>query len=145
MSFTEYFTATAMILFIVLLFLVYRLNRKINRLHYTTVDWVDSELKALKNKIAGLASELQTVDHDLDEVAAEKLPEICDSLENMGKNLENILHRTENLEKGIVPDFEQAREAAKAVDDFNAGLSGILGFDPIETAKRQRKERNAEG
>ena len=83
--------------------------------------------------------------HDLDTVSVEKLPEIYASLESIGNSLKDILRRTDDLEKGIVPDFEQAREAARAVDNFNAGLSGILGFDPIETAKKQRMERNAEG
>lgn len=152
MSFTEYFTAFATFMFLVLLLLFYLLNRRINRLHRTTLNWVDAELEILKKQIAGvnnwkaaIAKELQTVCHDLDTVSVEKLPEIYASLESIGNSLEDILRRTADLEKGIVPDFEQAREAARAVDNFNAGLSGILGFDPIETAKKQRMERNAEG
>ena len=139
-------------MFLSLLLLLYLLNRRINRLHRTTLNWVDTELDSLKKQIAGvnnwkvaIAEELQTVGHNLDTVSMEKLPEIHTSLESIGNSLEDILRRTGDLEKGIVPDFEQAREAAKAVDNFNAGLSGILGFDPIETAKKQRMERNAEG
>lgn len=48
--------------------------------------------------------------------------------------------RIENLEKGIVPDFEEAKQAARAVDDFNKGLSNILGFDPIESLQRERNK-----
>lgn len=152
MSFTDYFTAFATFMFLVLLLLLYLLNRRINRLHRTTLNWVDAELENLKKQITGvnnwkaaIAEELQTVGHDLDTVSMEKLPEIHTSLESIGNSLEDILRRTGDLEKGIVPDFEQALEAAKAVDNFNAGLSGILGFDPIEAAKKQRMERNAEG
>lgn len=47
--------------------------------------------------------------------------------------------RVGNLEHGICPDFESAREAAKAVNDFNAGLSAIMNFDPIEEAKKARE------
>jgi hypothetical protein len=40
------------------------------------------------------------------------------------------------LENGTVPDFEKAKEAANAVNDFNAGISGILGFDPMEVIRK---------
>ena len=49
-----------------------------------------------------------------------------------------LLARIENLEKGIVPDFEEAKQAARAVNDFNKGLSNILGFDPIESLQKER-------
>ena len=42
------------------------------------------------------------------------------------------------LENGVVPDFEQAKAAADAVNNFNAGITGILGFDPHEVLKKQR-------
>ena len=48
--------------------------------------------------------------------------------------------RIGDLEKGVVPDFEKAKAAANAVNDFNAGISGILGFDPHEALKKQRAE-----
>lgn len=48
--------------------------------------------------------------------------------------------RLQDLEKGVVPDFEKAKAAAEAVNDFNAGISGILGFDPHEVLKKQRQE-----
>lgn len=54
--------------------------------------------------------------------------------------LQDQSKRLEDLEKGIVPDFEKAKEAAKAVNDFNAGISGILGFDPHEALRKQRSE-----
>ena len=46
--------------------------------------------------------------------------------------------RIEALEKGIVPDFEKAKAAANAVNDFNAGITGIMGFDPFEALRAQR-------
>lgn len=53
--------------------------------------------------------------------------------------------RMERLEKGIVPDYEQALAAANAVNDFNRGISNILGYDPSEAIKAQReKERQGE-
>lgn len=61
---------------------------------------------------------------------------------NIGKTQEQYTaldERVGNLEHGICPDFESAREAAKAVNDFNAGLSAIMNFDPIEEAKKARE------
>lgn len=48
--------------------------------------------------------------------------------------------RLKDLERGVVPDFEKAKAAAEAVNDFNAGISGILGFDPHEVLKKQRQD-----
>ena len=61
---------------------------------------------------------------------------------------ENAAHIKENaarikdLESGIVPDFEQAKEAVSALDSFNAGISGILGYDPYEALKKAREKEN---
>lgn len=55
------------------------------------------------------------------------------------RHLKKMDERVSALEKGTVPDFEKAKEAANAVNDFNAGISGILGFDPIMALKKQRE------
>jgi hypothetical protein len=44
-----------------------------------------------------------------------------------------------------VPDFEEAKQAARAVDDFNKGLSNILGFDPMESLQRERQKAQLGG
>lgn len=59
------------------------------------------------------------------------------------KDLEKRLaDRLEPLEKGIVPDYEQAKAAAVAVNDFNRGIANILEFDPMAALRtdRQKKE-----
>ena len=48
--------------------------------------------------------------------------------------------KIKQLESGAVPDFEKAKAAAQAVNEFNAGITGILGFDPHEALKKQRSE-----
>lgn len=45
-----------------------------------------------------------------------------------------------DLEQGVIPDFEMARKAADEVNRFNEGIAGILGFDPFEAMKRNRRE-----
>ena len=48
----------------------------------------------------------------------------------------------EDLNNGVVPDYEKAKAAVTAVNDFNAGISGILGFDPYEAIKAKRGEED---
>lgn len=48
--------------------------------------------------------------------------------------------KVKDLEGGVVPDYEKAKAAADAVNNFNAGISGILGFDPHDVLKKQRAE-----
>lgn len=52
----------------------------------------------------------------------------------------NVESRLSDLEGGVIPDYEKAKQAAKAVNDFSAGISGILGFDPVEALKQSRKQ-----
>lgn len=56
--------------------------------------------------------------------------------EKVKKNAQHI----EDLEQGIVPDFETARKAVDEVNKFNEGIAGILGFDPLEAMKKGRQE-----
>lgn len=44
----------------------------------------------------------------------------------------------EKLKSGVHPDYEAALAAAKAVNDFNAGISAIMNFDPIEAVRKRR-------
>ena len=41
-----------------------------------------------------------------------------------------LTEQIESLKNGIVPNFEKAKAAVQAVNEFNAGISGILGFHP---------------
>lgn len=56
--------------------------------------------------------------------------------EHMKKCYEHI----EKLEQGITPDYEAAKQAANAVNDFSKGISNILGFDPMEALKVERQK-----
>ena len=48
--------------------------------------------------------------------------------------------RIENLEQGIVPDFNEAMRAVSAVNEMNSGIANIFGFDPLEALKQSRQE-----
>ena len=47
--------------------------------------------------------------------------------------------RISDLEGGVIPDYEKAKAAAQAVNDFSTGISGILGFDPMEAVRKSRE------
>ena len=56
-----------------------------------------------------------------------------------------VARRLADLENGLLPDYEKAKEAANAVNSFNDGITGILGFDPYAALQAQRdKERGGE-
>lgn len=54
-----------------------------------------------------------------------------------------LSERIGKLEKGIVPDFEEAKKAVDSVNSFNRGLNNILNYDPYDALAKQR-ERTAE-
>lgn len=96
---------------------------------------------------------VNTVEHDFGarvESMQNDIEDRCDDMENLFvARVEALAHdleaRVEALEHGVVPDFEEAKKAAEAVNDFNKGLSAIMNFDPMAEAKRARNEENAKG
>lgn len=96
---------------------------------------------------------VNTVEHDFGakvESMQNDIEDRCDDMENhFVARVEALAHdleaRVEALEHGVVPDFEEAKKAAEAVNDFNKGLSAIMNFDPMAEAKRARNEENAKG
>ena len=69
----------------------------------------------------------------------------ADQLKAQGQACEDALRkvqgRIDDLEHGAVPDYEKAKAAAKAVDDFHDGLANILNYDPYEAVRRDRDSR----
>jgi hypothetical protein len=94
-------------------------------------DYVDASLVAseanMDAKFANMLTELQ--DHLLREIYSED---------------KKIHVRVENLEKGIIPDYEKATAAVNAVNDFNQGISNLLNYDPVSALAAQR-ERERQG
>ena len=61
------------------------------------------------------------------------------------ESLRKLSDRVSVLEQGLAPDYEAAKEAVKSVNDFNRGISGILGFDPMEAVKKSRQNERMGG
>ena len=49
--------------------------------------------------------------------------------------LKQLHEQVEALENGALPDYEKAKAAAKAVNDFHEGIANILNFDPYKRAQ----------
>jgi hypothetical protein len=100
--------------------------------------WLSERKQSDKRYCAMLSYTDSKCDSALD--AAELTAKECAEVQSKQTEaaLRNITLRVEALEKGLCPDYEKAREAADAVNDFNAGISAILTFDPIATSRARR-------
>lgn len=113
---------------------VIRLERKLRRTAVNFNNYADATARAQCVKVLERLSS--------DEACCEDMMRRLEALEGMtGK----VLPRIKALEDGVIPNYEEARKAAKAVDDFNIGLSAIMNFDPMAAAKRARDEKSAKG
>ena len=63
---------------------------------------------------------------------------------NIRERFELQQREIDNLKNGACPDYEKALAAANAVNDFNAGISAIMNFDPIAAAKARRQSGDKE-
>ena len=91
------------------------------------------------------AAALSYVDETVETVKSETVAYVAQFAKDFDSRMKRLDEGMERLEKGIVPDYEQALAAANAVNDFNRGISNILGYDPSEALKAQReKERQGE-
>lgn len=84
---------------------------------------------------------LQYVDNRADGFYNKVSVQIKNEREAVNDRFEKVRREIENLNSGIVPDYNEALAAKEAVDDFNKGLSAIMGFDPIAAVKKSREER----
>ena len=63
-------------------------------------------------------------------------------MDYVDRELKSVLSIVKKLEDGVVPNYEHAKAAADAVNDFNRGISAILGFDPYSALQAEKnKER----
>ena len=73
---------------------------------------------------------------------------IMEDVDSIGRKIARRFERNEeeikNLKSGTIPDYETALSAAKAVNDFNAGISAIMNYDPIAAVRAQRQSVDKE-
>lgn len=68
-----------------------------------------------------------------------------DAIRELDEHLSKVEKICNDLSSGILPDYEQAKAAANAVNDFSRGISNILGFDPMQALAEQREKDKGGG
>lgn len=131
-----FLTALAVVLAGAALILVVQ-ERRHNR---EFVSAVDQRFKGMAkvNKESKTAL-LQYVDQG-DKKAKERIDKAFVALKAVNERAKKNTKHIEDLEQGVVPDYEVARKAVDEVNKFNEGIAGILGFDPLEAMKKSRQE-----
>lgn len=117
-------------------------KKRVNKRHSTMVDFVTAECEAV-SKAAAMY---------IEEVAEAKVKEsselIMTEVDSVGRKIARRFERNEEeikkLKAGTIPDYETALSAAKAVNDFNAGISAIMNYDPIAAVRAQRQSVDKE-
>lgn len=104
---------------------------------------VQEKKRSLKQKTAFFAYVDKTADSIKRDIRAEDdqswLQVGVETGEKIKEALAPLDARVHKLEQGLVPDYQAAMKAAEAVNDFNRGISNILGFDPMEAMEKSRE------
>lgn len=127
---TMIMSGLALLAAIVCLILIIQEKKRNQKRNADLVNYVEYEYKAVKDDICI---------HE--ENYSARLEGLARGVRHNSTNIDNISTKVDNLEKGIVPDYQEALAAKNSVDEFNRGLSAIMGFDPMEAARRSRQER----
>lgn len=75
---------------------------------------------------------------DVSNAAFEEAKDAIKAAIDLAEEVRKLRSRVKDLENGVVPGFEEAKAAVKAVNDFNVGLSAIMGYDPMAAMKKSR-------
>lgn len=75
---------------------------------------------------------------DVSNAAFEEAKDAIKAAIDLAEEVRKLRSRVKELENGVVPGFEEAKAAVKAVNDFNVGLSAIMGYDPMAAMKKSR-------
>ena len=75
---------------------------------------------------------------DVSKAAFEEAKDAIKAAIDLAEEVRKLRSRVKELENGVVPGFEEAKAAVKAVNDFNVGLSAIMGYDPMAAMKKSR-------
>ena len=128
---TMIMSGLALLAAIVCLILLRREKKRNQKRNADLVNLINAECKSAKNAAnKSILEAFKSVNHSYTQKISELMAEI-----------DSHSTKIDKLEKGIVPDYQEALAAKNSVDEFNRGLSAIMGFDPMEAARRSRQER----
>jgi hypothetical protein len=60
-------------------------------------------------------------------------------LDYVDRIVEDINPKLEDLTKGVVPEYEAAKAAADATNEFHRGIANILNYNEIDALRRVRE------
>lgn len=88
---------------------------------------------------ANAHDQLEAMKHLREDISSEEYER-----KRIEERIDEMKQDLDELKSGSSPDYEEAVAAAKAVNDFNRGLSSILGYDPAQALKASRQERSGD-
>lgn len=135
---TMIMSGLALLAAIVCLILIIQEKKRNQKRNADLVNLISAECASVKN-----ASAVAIMDSfkSVSDSYTQKFSEIRLEIDNLSTKFDELSTKVDRLEKGIVPDYQEALAAKNSVDEFNRGLSAIMGFDPMEAARKSRQER----
>lgn len=94
---------------------------------------------ALEEQKNDFEREIQKLESNLDLMDSNLTSQINETNFELKEMKEGCENRFSNLENGLIPDHEEAKRAVQSLNDFNRGISSIMGFDPYEALKRENQ------
>lgn len=98
------------------------------------------------------AALVQYVDKTMDAMHSEILKDVNDytvgmkdSIEELAKEFGGMKATLDDLSKGIVPDYEEAKRAADATNEFHRGIANILNYNEMDALRRMREAEQTGG
>lgn len=119
----------------------------VTKKHDVFAEKIQREMQDIKEQLKDMSQGVSLLNNDFEKhcnesgLRVETLEQAQATIAEKCTDIENRLH---NLEHGIVPDYAEALAAKNSVDEFNKGLSAIMGFDPV-AAYRKQVERDKIG
>lgn len=157
---TMILSGLALLAAILCLILILQEKKRNQKRNADFVNYIDEECKAaakyvnevrdsILNEVSGRFTneELglwEELNRRFDDISG-KMEEIDSSIASYDEELPGIKRNVADLMKGVVPDYNEALAAKNSVDEFNRGLSAIMGFDPLEAVRKSRQERTHGG
>lgn len=124
----------------------------------TILYYIDSEIECVCKRHDTFAERIRDEEQEIRDSVLELTNSVAEYITDMKdrevlnsekmaafeNRISEIQKRLHALEHGIVPDYNEALAAKNSVDEFNKGLSAIMGYDPI-AAYRKQVERDKIG
>lgn len=105
------------------------------------IDYIKQENDALRKSMTDyIGQEITASKKEAAENTRNSFLRAVAALRNLSDRVKKQSERIHDLESGVIPDYDEAKKAVDAVNDINRGISGILGYDPLEARRKSRQE-----